>query len=159
MNGHQAGAAGLEPVTMLTPIAMLTPVIDFVREAYVRAGYADVARARVVITCDTDLWCEGKRTVASCALDGKTIWLSPRIARFDRARQTALVAHEYGHAVQGFYGDIVTGKDALEQDADRIAEEVMRVPLFYAPIAGRPIQTFDAHAPGAVRPRPKGLRL
>ena len=144
----------------------------FVVDAYARAGFPLVRRTRVLLDWDVDRWDEGKRTVASCLADGSTIWLSPRLESFDRARQAALIAHEYGHAVQGFYGDVVTGHDAIERDADSIAEHVMGVPLFYAPVPGDPlermIQTFDAHAPCAVprreetcsvRPRPKGLRL
>jgi|GEM_PF-5367859 len=141
----------------------LETLAAFVCDRYADAGYPKVRRARVEVTCDVDSWCEGKRTVASCRSDGGIIWLSPRIETFDRARQVALLAHEYGHAVQGFYGDVVSSHDAIERDADSIAENVMGVPLFYAPVPHdrhrRMIQTFDAHARGAVRPRPKGLRL
>ncbi len=58
--------------------------------------------------------------------------------------------------MQGFYGEVAKTRDGVERDADVIAEHVFGMPLYYAPIDGRLIQTFSC-VEGA-RPRPKGLR-
>jgi len=133
-------------------------VIERVRDRFVDAGYPLAKLTRVEMDKKIDKWAQGKRTVAACSGDGRTIWLSPRLKTFDLLRQQALIAHEFGHAVQGFYGDVVTGDDDIERDADKVAEIAMKKPLFYGMIEGRLIQTFDPRAPDATRPRPLGLR-
>lgn len=131
-------------------------VVEETRQAFERAGFEKARQTHFEVDESIDTWTKGGRTVASCSSDGKTIWISPRIFTFDEARQRALVAHELGHAVQGFYGDAVKGRDEIERDADLLAERVLERPLWYSEIDGRLIQTFcPLHG---VRPRPKGLR-
>jgi hypothetical protein len=132
-------------------------VVEEVRQVFVAEGYTKLRRTHVVVDPKIDTWDEGKRTVAQTSADGLRMWLSPRMETFDGERQRALLAHEFGHAVQGLYGLECEDKhDTVERDADSIAEEVMGRKLYYAMIDNRPIQTFNPR--GGVRPRPRGLR-
>lgn len=129
---------------------------ESVRQIFMSAGYPRVRRTRVVVDPKIDNWLEGKRTVGQTSADGLRMWLSPRIESFDVSRQRALLAHEFGHAVQGLYGlEVPDEHDLVERDADAIAERVMGEPLFYAFVDARLIQTFD---PLGIRPRPRGLK-
>lgn len=136
----------------------LWDIVEEVRVQYEQAGYAKLRRTHVVLDPKIDTWMRGGRTVGQCSGDGLKIWFSPRVEMFDSDRQRALAAHEFGHAVQGLYGMQADEDDydGVEREADRIAERVMRQPLYYAPIEGRLIQTFNAL--GGTRPRPAGLR-
>ena len=132
-------------------------VAERVRQRFIDSGYPRLRRTHIKLDEKIDNWDEGKRTVASCSADGLRMWISPRLESFDRDRQLALLAHEFGHAVQGLYGlDVPDRHDMVERDADTIAESVMGKDLFYALIDGRLIQTFNSR--GGVRPRPRGLR-
>ena len=134
-------------------------VAEYVRQRFIDSGYSKLRRTHIKVEWSIDSWDDGKRTVAACSADGLRMWVSPRLEEFDRNRQLALLAHEFGHAVQGLYGlEVHDRHDDVERDADALAEYGMGRHLFYAPIDGRLIQTLDSRAPGAVRPRPRGLR-
>jgi hypothetical protein len=135
-------------------------IAEYVRQRFIDSGYSKLRRTHIKVEWSIDAWDDGKRTVAACSADGLRMWVSPRLEEFDRNRQIALLAHEFGHAVQGLYGlEVPDAHDAVERDADSLAEHVMGRHLFYGLIDGRLIQTLDSRAPGAVRPRPRGLRL
>lgn len=136
--------------------ATIWDVVEDVRQTFERAGYPRLRRTHVVVAMSIDAWDAGKRTVAATSADGLRMWLSPRLETFDEERQYALLAHEFGHAVQGLYGTKTRSTDASEREADAIAEKVMGAPLYYASVDGRLIQTFRPR--GGVRPRPLGLR-
>jgi len=141
------------------PAEDIWDVAEYVRQRFVASGYSKLRRTHIKVEWSIDSWDDGKRTVAACSADGLRMWVSPRLEEFDRNRQLALLAHEFGHAVQGLYGlEVPDRHDDVERDADVLAEYVMGRHLFYAPVEGRLLQTLDSRAPGAVRPRPRGLR-
>lgn len=143
-------------------LSLKEQLVGDARERYTAAGYPRAARVRVVWCWDHDTWDEGGRTVACCLVGEKKkeIWLSPRLEDFPRSTQEAIIAHEFGHAVQAFYTGLPKGHDACERGADIIAESVYGKRVFYAPADRydeRLLQTFRESA-GSVRPRPAGLR-
>lgn len=129
-------------------------VVEEQRELFLRAGFTLVRRTHIVLDPSIDTWAQGGRTVGETTADGKTIYLSPRLATFDEDRVAAVAAHELGHAVQGLYGDISPDPDRIEQDADALAERATGRRLFYSMRDARLLQTFHS----GIRPRPRGLR-
>lgn len=134
--------------------ADLWRIVETTRRRFISAGFARVRETHFVLDPRMTSWARGGRTVASCAASGKDVQMSPAMLSFDENRVTALVAHELGHAVQGFYGDTYSDPDAIERDADSIGEQVLGAPISYALVERRLMQTLSA----GQRPRPKGLR-
>lgn len=139
----------------------LLALVETTRQLYLDVGYGLLADVKVSTRWEHDTWDEGGRTVA-CYLVSKKgeIYLSPRLATFPVSTQKAIIAHEFGHAVQAHYTGFSKSYDKDECGADSIAEQVCQRRIFYAPFSKddpRLLQTFRRTA-DSVRPRPAGLR-
>jgi hypothetical protein len=87
----------------------------------------------------------GKR--AGAHADSYIVAVAPKIAHADEGRLEALLCHELAHAILLHLGD----DEHTERDADECAERVFRIRIYYD---ADDVQTTDAFAPKARRPRP-----
>jgi hypothetical protein len=91
------------------------------------------------------------RDYAYSAWDGRIseIVFAPKVLSAEMARADALMRHELAHAILQN-----AGLEHTEAECDAIAEKVFGDPIYYD---ADDVQTLDAHAPGARRPRPAYL--
>lgn len=91
------------------------------------------------------------RDYAYSAWDGRIseIVFAPKVLSAKMARVDALMRHELAHAILQN-----AGLEHTEAECDAVAEKVFGDPIYYD---ADDVQTLDAHAPGARRPRPAYL--
>ena len=111
---------------------------------------------RAILTIGRASEFPARRDYAYSAWDGKKarITFAPKVARAPRAQQDALIRHELSHAFLQH-----AGLPHSERDCDAVAEQLFGNATDYEEIYydAEDIQTLDAEAPEAERPRPSYL--
>lgn len=169
---------GYEALAPDEAYAVLEPYFNVIRAEYLAAGLKLVKRVRLFVAPAMH---DTERHFGACKDDGSMILLAPELADVADTVMLAIMAHEFGHAVDFLYpGEFVLDHsgpaarrpkdqiddkqwskwlkawhkrdgDVVELTADAIAERVMGVPYGYQGPCN--IQSFDA-----TRARPMGLR-
>jgi hypothetical protein len=161
----------------LSPIEALSKYGETFKVHLVTDGLSRLGETRFKVTVIPGAtW----RTYAATSSDGRSILLSPKLARLPTDIQRGIILHELGHAVDFLYpAQIVLGRgkerqdlivyghepsrrdlakwrardhDTCERFADAIAERAFGVTIGYR---GPCLLQSDI---GGVRPRPRGLR-
>ncbi|HMG13703.1 MAG TPA: hypothetical protein VK571_11015 [Gemmatimonadaceae bacterium] len=170
--------ADYHPLDADEAYSVLEPYFNAVRDDYLKAGLKLVKRVRLFVAPAMH---DSARHFGACKDDGSLILLAPELADVADTVMLAIMAHEFGHAVDFLYpGEFVLDHggpaarrpkaqieekqwskwlkawhqrddDVVELTADAIAERVMGVPYGYQ--GPCLIQSFDA-----TRARPMGLR-
>lgn len=84
------------------------------------------------------------------------IHVAPEIEQLSQSKIRGILMHEFGHATValGYEPQARGGYEAVERQADAIAESIFAVKIYYDEIG---IETLRK-CKGCRRPRPKGLR-
>lgn len=84
------------------------------------------------------------------------IYVAPEIERLAISKIKGILMHEFGHAIvaMGVVQQARDGYEAIERQADAVAESVFAAKIYYDPIGVETIRKCK----GCRRPRPKGLR-
>jgi hypothetical protein len=169
--------AGGRPLPPDEALVVVEPYFEAVREQFVEYGLDKCARTRLVCAP----WVhDSPRHFAACSEDGRTIYVAPEVADLPDNTVMAILGHEFGHATDFAYParfalgrdgvvqrdfDSVSekqvrawltgwqrrGRDVEEVTADKIAEEVLNIPIGYS--GPCELQSFNVG-----HPRPMGLR-